>query len=474
MSIQDLAKYGRNGDNMMMHVSSGEVAGLDALARANGMGGLTTNPATGAPEAFKLRDALPTIAGIIGGMYGGPMGAAAASGVTKTVQTGDLEQGLMTAMMSGAGSALGGSLATAGQAGTQAATQAATQAGTQAGTQAATQAATQAGTQAGTQAATQTANQLAAQNATTSLAPDIISPMEIQAYADVPGMADYAMPAYTQGGTQALTPASFGQKYSDMATGFKNVFSDPAKTNEFIKGNVGTMGIGMAGMGGQASIENTLAAEQAQKDKEAQDRESGRASWQNIADTYARYGKAPTDRLRSFAAPYGVQFASAGGPIGFKEGKKVPPADEEARKAEVMGMYREQTAQEPAYTRIPVEVLDYFGVADPFRTRRAEKELYGEQGVDRRAAGGYLEGGIASLKGDGMSDSVPAKIDGSQPAALSTGEYVIPADVVSHLGNGSSDDGAVRLDEMLDRVRVARTGTEKQAPQIKPEKYLPA
>jgi len=89
------------------------------------------------------------------------------------------------------------------------------------------------------------------------------------------------------------------------------------------------------------------------------------------------------------------------------------------------------------------------------------------------AQGGYLEGGIASLKGDGMSDSVPAEIDGSQPAALSTGEYVIPADVVSHLGNGSSDDGAVRLDEMLERVRMARTGKQDQAPQIKPEKYLP-
>jgi hypothetical protein len=112
-------------------------------------------------------------------------------------------------------------------------------------------------------------------------------------------------------------------------------------------------------------------------------------------------------------------------------------------------------------------VLEKMGIRDPYRLRRAME-------VDERAAGGYLEGGIASLKGDGMSDSVPAKIDGSQPAALSTGEYVIPADVVSHLGNGSSDDGAVRLDEMLDRVRMARTGTEDQAPQIKPEKYLPA
>lgn len=90
------------------------------------------------------------------------------------------------------------------------------------------------------------------------------------------------------------------------------------------------------------------------------------------------------------------------------------------------------------------------------------------------AGGGYVEGGIASLQGDGMSDSVPAMIDNQQPAALSSGEYVIPADVVSHLGNGSSDGGAMRLDEMLNRVRDARTGNQSQAPQINPNKYMPS
>ena len=85
------------------------------------------------------------------------------------------------------------------------------------------------------------------------------------------------------------------------------------------------------------------------------------------------------------------------------------------------------------------------------------------------AKGGYLDGA-----GDGMSDSIPATIEGKQPARLADGEFVIPADVVSHIGNGSSKAGSKRLYAMLDKVRQARTGHTKQGKQIKAEKYLPA
>lgn len=87
------------------------------------------------------------------------------------------------------------------------------------------------------------------------------------------------------------------------------------------------------------------------------------------------------------------------------------------------------------------------------------------------AQGGYLDGGM--LPGDGMSDGIEALIDGEQPAALSSGEFVIPADVVSHLGNGSSDAGAKQLYAMMDRIRRARTGKEEQAPEVKTEKMMP-
>ena len=94
----------------------------------------------------------------------------------------------------------------------------------------------------------------------------------------------------------------------------------------------------------------------------------------------------------------------------------------------------------------------------------------------------YAAGGLASLPGkgyylggptDGMADQVPAQIDGRQPAALSDGEFVIPADVVSHLGNGNSDAGAKQLYGMMDRVRQERTGTTKQGKQINPATFMP-
>jgi hypothetical protein len=83
---------------------------------------------------------------------------------------------------------------------------------------------------------------------------------------------------------------------------------------------------------------------------------------------------------------------------------------------------------------------------------------------------GYYLGGAT----DGMADKVPARIDNTQEAKLSDGEFVLPADIVSHLGNGNSQAGAKVLYDMMDRVRRARTGRVDQGRQINPNKYTPA
>jgi hypothetical protein len=103
--------------------------------------------------------------------------------------------------------------------------------------------------------------------------------------------------------------------------------------------------------------------------------------------------------------------------------------------------------------------------------QRPKQDYYTSSGAltSSYARGGYLDGA-----GDGMSDSIPATIEGKQPARLADGEFVVPADVVSHIGNGSSKAGSKRLYAMLDKVRKARTGHTKQGKQIKADKYLPA
>jgi hypothetical protein len=96
-------------------------------------------------------------------------------------------------------------------------------------------------------------------------------------------------------------------------------------------------------------------------------------------------------------------------------------------------------------------------------------------GTMRYNLGGYSDGGrMLKGPGDGMSDSIPATIAGKQPARLADGEFVVPADVVSHLGNGSTDAGAKKLYSMMNKIRKARTGKKKQAPAVKASRYMPA
>jgi hypothetical protein len=101
-------------------------------------------------------------------------------------------------------------------------------------------------------------------------------------------------------------------------------------------------------------------------------------------------------------------------------------------------------------------------------TAPAQRMMQGSQ------LGSYSDGGqLLSGPGNGMSDDIPASIGGKQPARLADGEFVIPADVVSGIGNGSTGAGADELYKLLDRVRLARTGSDKQGREIKAEKYLP-
>jgi hypothetical protein len=105
-----------------------------------------------------------------------------------------------------------------------------------------------------------------------------------------------------------------------------------------------------------------------------------------------------------------------------------------------------------------------------------ESILAAQGGIMGYNLGGYASGGNPRLlrgPGDGMSDNIPATIADRQPARLADGEFVVPADVVSHLGNGSTEAGAKKLHEMMNSVRKARTGNPKQGKKINPSKFMP-
>ena len=111
---------------------------------------------------------------------------------------------------------------------------------------------------------------------------------------------------------------------------------------------------------------------------------------------------------------------------------------------------------------------------DPQRDLGAFLNKYGEEALRELVSMVEDQRERMTAQPDGLSDSIPATIEGQEPTALSEGEFVVPSDVVSDLGNGSTDAGAKRLLEMMDKVRAARRGTPQQPPAIQPEAMMPA
>ncbi len=172
--------------------------------------------------------------------------------------------------------------------------------------------------------------------------------------------------------------------------------------------------------------------------------------------------------------------------------KRVPMSDEEINSQRFAGdRYRRGYERRPGgrgrryftdtqYAKTPEEDLEPPTLEEAEAKAAAQAEELKARNADVGTKN-FAAGGIASAhkgyylggKTDGMADKVPARIDGNQEARLSDGEFVIPADVVSHLGNGNSDAGAQQLHGMMDNVRTARTGNPEQGKQINPQNFMP-
>lgn len=163
--------------------------------------------------------------------------------------------------------------------------------------------------------------------------------------------------------------------------------------------------------------------------------------------------------------------------------ERVPTTDEGRRPGEAGRRYFSDLAyaQKPSGSAPTVPQAQM--AAQQQAAQLAQQEAMRRAQATNQAVSQMAAGGLASIqpKGyylggatDGMADKVPASIDGMQEARLSDGEFVVPADVVSHLGNGNSNAGAKQLYDMMDRIRKARTGTKAQGKQVNPTSYTPA
>lgn len=199
------------------------------------------------------------------------------------------------------------------------------------------------------------------------------------------------------------------------------------------------------------------------------------------------------------AAPAVTSAPAAGAPSTFSQGMSKFAADPLASiKANPATAFGSSIAAINATRPDPYMPKEYDGPLKRYNWE-SYRPAYAEGGITTLASGGYdrmvgeepyptgmASGGISSLgsysdggrmlkgPGDGMSDNIPATIAGKRPARLADGEFVMPADVVSHLGNGSTDAGAKQLYAMMDRVRKARTGRKSQGREINAQKYMVA
>ena len=426
MSLQHAAKHlekhGRNGDTVLVHMSKGEVKSLNDLAMAGG-GQLTINPHTGLPEAGFLSSMLPMIAGAALTAAGVPPPMAAMMvGGFQTARTGSLKQGLMAGIGAYGGAGIGSSLAASG---------------------------TQAAALESTASAASTAPAVTPPSPPSIMVqPPVVAPSPTP-FAD--SFADSVMPDVTQSvavkppapmtmeslGVKPLTPTPsvIGSGYESSLAKQQAAF-DAGTTGE----RLNTMGRGVQDVARPGGF--------------------GRF-YENLANDPNTYGAKTT--LAAAAAPTLAEAMKS------KEPPPETPGDSDPG----------QQFNYEANAINPTPTPDLYGREQKYFNQRYVKRAAGGGISDAQYnLGSYSDGGrLLRGPGDGVSDSIPAVIGKKQPARLADGEFVVPARIVSELGNGSTEAGARKLYAMMDRIQKTRgktVGKGKVAKNSRADKYLPA
>ena len=538
MGLHNTAHYlkskGRGRDTELVHMSKREIKGLQDLALAHG-GTLSINPETGLVEAGFLEQILPVVAAagltyltagaaaptltaalggstLAGGIAAGALSGAAISGGLAAIQGKDAGQ---AALMGGLGGALSGGLGAYDAGNVFNAPNLLADTSQKAVTEAGTQAVTQTGLNAGVDAAGNAVS-MANPAGTGFINPEtgqaIAAPLN--PYATQAGMNAAALP---EGAARNAALEQLAGQNQVLAEGSKQLTGQglaaaPQPTFYSGLGNFGKAGVQalpVAGVLEQEANRQQIGPQTQEPSKMVGLSPNFKPYTAPQPNPYYR------ERYPTYAAEGGImQSYQMGGSVDDESGM------DEARGLNVgnmsngfMGM-----GSTPSFNMGGVPEQKYLPKGDAGKfvdsdtsTRNLSafdaamlrnKKLMGRSGIkmaempktgikslggdfsDVAAAGGvahlgdYSDGGrLLKGPGDGVSDNIPATIGGKQPARLADGEFVVPARIVSELGNGSTDAGAKRLYAMMDRVQKARkktVGKGKIAKDSKSSKYLPA
>jgi hypothetical protein len=492
MSLQllahQLAAQGRGDDTQLVHMSAPEVAGLQALAIQHG-GRLTRNPQTGLLEAGFLSKILPALAGIaldyfvpgLGEMAGLGLSNAATAGLAvgaaDTLATGSLKKGLMAGLGAYGGANIGDALTTAG--GTTAVTpqpqviSAAPTVGYVAPTPEVIGGPSLSGSSIFTgEDPTGGFNTLRSGFGDTQIPTggggisDIVAPTSAPPISESGGfnalrggVSDTQIPTGEGGIPNAVSKGSMSQGILNLgnaqgrsafmsALGSSGPFDTPGYNKMF---NIGTAAVipALSGSGSAPPSSATNGVQNQVTPYTGQEIVTGN----------------PLDPIKFVQTPLPAYQANT-----------TPSAWEQAliaqQRAKGGMIHRAGGGLTPGST--PGE-----GMHRTISQMRGVEHLMRYSGGGISNLGGYSDGGqLLRGPGDGVSDSIPAQIGQHQPARLAEGEFVVPARIVSELGNGSTNAGAKQLYAMIDRIQAGRHRTmgakHSYANDTNAARYLPA
>lgn len=536
LAAKHLESQGRGNDSHLVHMTSGELQSLRSLAKAHG-GEITINPKTGLPEAGFLSSILPTVLGVAGTAMGIPMPLLVGGiGLATAAITGDLGKGLMAGLGAWSGAGLAGKIGEVGAAQTALDASKTGTAVADVAQQAPLQA-TNAAVNTNVGSSLMGASALPTANTTTGLANIGSAGTSTGGISGFFGGTNPAVSVGTDAlqGRTAAEAAQIASKASpnlldpnalpNFKAGIGQITSSPSAAWEFTKKYPFEVA------GAAYPFVNELLKPPTYKQP---DREKNPFGFKELSKDFK--GTFPEQPSPPYQAQYRNYVTnpyvpgSAGGGLqtaNYARGDLVRYGlgllNQEQKEAPITAT-DPGTAYSPAYNAVgiaeyekgnetlsPDERAEYllkslFGKKQALRKvgslgalsldpaivaqqsieserAKAKTEDSKEGGLQGYAAGGlsmghlggYSDGGrLLKGPGDGVSDSIPASIGTKQPARLAEGEFVIPARIVSELGNGSTDAGAKRLYAMMDRIKAKRRKTKNIAADSKAYKYLPA